>query len=207
MFLRVKCQWSNVSCRQKGFSLIELVVVLAVFFIILAVTIDIFISVVQNQKRLSEEQELLNQASYATEYMSKALRLAVKDPDGTCLGTTGYVYVLTHCPNGTLQACQGIKFINGSDNNACQEFFLDESVSATNPPLRGIKNGGAAQNILSSKFNIKYGRFILDGDRTVHSATSSDAVQPKVTMLLDILTASNQSEKVIQKTVSQMSVK
>ncbi len=211
MFSRVKCQLSNVNCRQKGFSLIELVVVLAVFIVIITATINIFITVVKEQKRVLEGQELLSQTSYAEEYMAKALGAAVKDTDGTCVCppgdvcASGNVYALTHCPNGTLEPCQGITFINSLDNNACQEFFLDYSANPTHPRLQERKNHGTPQDILSEKFIIKSGKFVLDGNKTLHVASADDLNQPKVTMLLDILTASNQSEKVIQNTVSQTS--
>jgi prepilin-type N-terminal cleavage/methylation domain-containing protein len=189
---------------NNGYTIIELMVVLAIFFVIVGITVDIFISVLQQQKRILAEQELLNQGSYAIEYISRALKMAVKDPTGACLGAPGAVYQLTHCLNGTLTACNGVKFINQSDSNACQEFFLDEAVSPANPPLREIKNGATAQNLLAIAFTVKYGRFILNGDKTLHTATASDTVQPRITVLLDVQTpAPNQQEKIIQTTVSQ----
>ena len=54
----------------------EVVVSLAVFFIIIGIAVDIFISVVQGQRRVLEEQELLNQTSYAIEYMSTAIKMS-----------------------------------------------------------------------------------------------------------------------------------
>src|SRR5438132_555205 len=102
---------------QQGFTLIELVVVLAIFLILVGAMVDVFISIVGNQKRILQEQEILNQASYVLEYMSTALKAAVKDPDGTCLGTAGYIYLLTHCDNGPSEPCNGIKFINQSNSN------------------------------------------------------------------------------------------
>jgi len=204
------CSMFHVPCsmKQKGFSLIELVVVLSIFLIIISVTVDIFISMVQQQKRILEEQELLNQTSYVEEYMSKALRTAVKDINGSCLGTIGYVYLLTHCNNGTLQACNGVKFINQSDNNACQEFFLDDITNPANPSLKQIKNGSLAQNILSDKFKIKYARFIVDGDKTLHFTFGSDLVQPRITILLDVQTQTGGilQEKIIQTTISQRNI-
>ncbi|OGZ68364.1 MAG: hypothetical protein A3D44_01705 [Candidatus Staskawiczbacteria bacterium RIFCSPHIGHO2_02_FULL_42_22] len=192
----------QISNSQNGYSLIELVVVLAIFLIILTASINVLIAVVQDQKRTLENQELLNQSSYVMEYMSKALKSAVQDPTGWCLGTTGYVYLLTHCNNGTQEACNGIKFINQSDGNACQEFFLDDSVNILNPPLREVKTGGYAKNLLSEKFKVKYGRFIINGDRALHVASTNDLIQPRVSILLDVLNSKNEAEKIIQTTVS-----
>ncbi len=200
------CSMFHVPCsmKQKGFSVIELVFVLAIFLIIVGVTVDIFISMVQHQRRILAEQELLNQTSYVMEYMSKALRMAVKDTTGSCLGIIGFndktpVYSLTHCPIDPLKACNGVKFINQSDNNACEEFFL------LGGKLQQIKNNSPAQNILSDKFKIKYARFVVDGNQTLRFAAYGDLVQPIITILLDIQNPSvlNQQEKIIQTTVSQ----
>ncbi len=187
-----------------GFSLIEMVIVLAIFTLIMAVTIDIFTSVVQHQKRILAEQELLNQTSFVTEYISKPLRTAAKDINGSCLGATGSIYLLTHCNNGTSEACNGVKFINQLDNNACQEFFLDDMTDPANPVLKEIKDGSAAQNILSDKFKIKYARFVIDGDKSLHVAPNTNIVQPRITILLDVQaqTTEGQQEKIIQTTIS-----
>lgn len=193
--------------KQKGYSLIELVVVLAIFSVLAGVTVDIFISIVKNQKRILEEQELLDQTSYAMQYMSNALRAAAKDTSGSCLNAPGDIYELTHCPVSCTTPqpcpCNGIKFINSLDSNVCDEIFLDTSVSITNPPLRESKDYASPLNLLSSKLKLKYGSFVINGDKTLHVASFSDLVQPRVTMLLDVLTALNQSEKIFQTTVSQ----
>src|SRR5581483_9298413 len=123
----------TVTKSSLGFSLIEMVIVLAIFFVVISVAVDIFLSVVQQQRRIVQEEELLNQSSYLEEYLSKALLSAVKAPTSSCIAT-GTVYQLTHCLNGTLQACNGVKFINAIDGNACEEFELDETFS--NPPFR-----------------------------------------------------------------------
>ena len=187
--------------KQKGFSLIELTISLTIFLTIMGIAVSLLLSTLQQQKRILAEQELLNQSVYGVEYMSTALKMAVKDPDGSCLGSPGGMYLLTHCSSG--QACQGVKFINGLDNNACQEFFLDTANPAA-PLLKQAKSGFATQNILSDKFKIKYARFILNGDKTKLLSGSSDTVQPRITMLLDVQVqaSGDTQEKVIQTTVS-----
>ena len=187
-----------------GFTLIEVVFVLVIFLIIVGAAVDIFVSIIQHQKRILVEQELLNQTSYVTEYVSKALRMAVKSKNATCLTNRGYFYELTHCPNGTLEACNGIKFINQSDNDACLEFFLDDTTDPLNPVFSQIKNGGPAQNLLSDIFDINRVKFVINGNQALHATTSSDLVQPRVTMLFDVITkeSKNPQQKIIQTTVS-----
>ena len=195
-WLNVKCQMSNVG--ERGFSLLELVIVLAIFMVAITTAVSIFASIVSQQRRILDEEELLSQASYALEYMSRAIRAAVKDDTGSCLGDSniGYNYVLTNYDSAS-GFYEGIKFINQSNSNACQEFFID-----LDGALKEIKNAGSAQSILSNAYNIKYGRFILN--KNVQGSSPDDLVQPRVTILLNIQTkAQNPQEKIIQTTISQ----
>ncbi|MDO8530213.1 MAG: type II secretion system protein [bacterium] len=185
---------------QKGFSLIELVVVLAIFVFIIDVTTIIFISVVKQQKRILVEQELLSQGSYAIEYMSRSVRGAVEDETGvSCLGGAqyaGYFYLLTRY-NSETQFHEGVKFI--TSGNVCKEFFLDGGV------LKEAKSGEVAQPIISDKFIIRHAKFVINGDKSLVGASENDAVQPRLTMLLDVQSTAPDSEqgKIIQMTVSQ----
>jgi len=125
--------------NKKGFTLIELVVVMAVFLFVVGAAVSIFLSVIQNQKKVLSEAQLLNQISYVEEYMSKAMRMATSDVVGTCLVDNsassshpgqyyqGYNYLLTR-PDIKSDFYTGIKFINLSDNNSCQEFYLDNFI-------------------------------------------------------------------------------
>lgn len=186
-------QKNNLS---KGITLIEAVVVLAVFMVIIEVTVSIFVSVIQQQKRILQEQDLLNQASYAIEYMSRSIRDAIKDKTGNCLLTSGNIYSLTHY-DPVASFYQGIKFV--TKDNICQEFFFD-----TDGVLKEIKSTGQPQNILSSKFKIKYFRVILNGNKILQTASEKDLTQPRLTILLDVETNDqNQHEKIIQTTISQ----
>ncbi len=185
---------------ERGFSLIELVVVLAIFVFIIDVTTIIFISVVKQQKRILVEQELLSQGSYAIEYMSRSLRGAVKDETGaSCLGGAqfaGYFYLLTRYNSETLFH-EGVKFI--TSGNVCKEFFLDGGV------LQEIKSGQAPQSMISDKFTMRHAKFVLNGDKSLIGASGNDVVQPRLTLLLDIQSTAPDSEqgKIIQMTVSQ----
>lgn len=189
---KLKSKKNNVSA---GLTLIELVVVLAIFMLIIGVTVSIFISIVQHQERVLVEQESLNQTSYIEEYISRTIRSAVKDIAGSCLNS-GYIYLLTHY-NSSAGFYGGIKFV--TKDGVCQEFFLD-----TDGILKEIKNGQVPQGILSSKFAIKYVRFIVDGDKSLNSVSGNNKVQPRVTIVLDIKTQTSldQQEKIIQTTIS-----
>ena|SRR3989344_5003105 len=188
---------------QLGFTLIELVVVLAIFMLMIGVAVSMFTSIIQHQKRILENQELLNQASYATEYITRALRTPLKDAAGSCLFDgalrhPGAVYLLTHQDTAS-GFYQGIKLVNR--DGTCQEFFLDK----TDGRLKEIKNGASAEALISEKFTLAYFRFIINGDKNIPVALAGSPVQPRLTMALDIKTKTpgNQNERVFQTTVSQ----
>ena len=191
--------------KSKGFTLVELVVVLALFMVVIDVAVSIFINMVKYQKRVLEEQSFINQTSYVEEYMSKALRTAVKDDSGNCLFEgqieyPGYIYLLTRY-NIDKGFYEGVKFI--TSNNECKEFFLD-----SDGILKETKGGGASQDILSSKFTIEDVRFLVNGDKTLHGASQNDASQPRITFLIKVLVQGEGDfqEKIIQTTISQINL-
>ena len=206
-----KFQISNYK-RNKGFTLIELIVVMAVFLLIMATAMAIFISIVSHQRIILARQELLNQTSYFIEYMTKGLRMAGKDWVGDCIkddqGNPGYVYQLTRYDN-QLGIWKGIKFVNQSDNNVCQEFYLDDAQS---PVIREIKNGEPSVPVSSTNLNINSLSFSVNGYepgnqdcKFAPSADCGEGQQPRVTVSLDVKIQGddNQPSTKAQTTVSQ----
>jgi len=168
--------------RQKGTTLIELVVVLAIFITVISTAITLFLAIVSQQSKVLAEQDFLNEISYMTDYISRAVRTAQKDTTGSCTGISGADYVLTHY-NATVNvassqgAYMGIKFL--SINNVCTEFYADN----TNPAswiINEVKAGGTPQNILSTKYTVVSFYFFLNGDKTISVASENDTVQPRV---------------------------
>ncbi len=181
--------------RQHGFSLVEMVVVLALFMLIIGVAVNMFISIVDAQKRILGEEELLNQVSYVQEYASRAIRSAVKDATADCLTDGAQSYPGY---NPQLAGYEGIKFI--SKDNVCEEFFVDPADGL----LKESKDGAKPQPILSSKFVLRYVKFVINGDSSLGGASASDAVQPRVTMALAVQNqTAGAPDEVFQTTVSQ----
>ena len=209
---------------NKGFTMVELIVVIAVFMLIISVAVVIFISIIENQRIILSRERLLSQVSYAVEYMSKALRMASKDTSGSCLVYTdvnynitdtfpGYIYLYTR-PNSYYE---GIKFINESNNEACQEFYLDQNngrlikEKRVNFPYDQITDENSVA-LISDKFDINYLRFSINGTSGLESdlifgASEDDSPpqQPRVTVIMGIQSSNDplQSEIKIQTTISQ----
>jgi len=188
--------------KQKGITIIELIVVLAVFFIIISVSTGIFASITKRQRNILSEQELLNQVNYFVEYLSRRGRMAILDETGNCLGSD-YVdnYYLLNNYDSQSGFYQGIKFI--SDDYVCYEFFLDGDRT-----IKKVENN-LSQDILVSKFEIKYLRFIINGDKNIESASRDDSFRPRITFALDIeiKTSYGKMEKIFQTTFSHRNLK
>jgi len=181
--------------ENRGITLIELVVVLAVLSIVISTITGIFVSFLKQQSRILSEQEFLNQTSYTLEYIVRSVRTANQDTVGNCLGNTSYYYILTRF-DATASAYQGIKVLSG--DGVCHEFFLD-----TDGLLKEIKDGQSAQPILSGKFDIQYIRFIINGDKSISSVSLTDVIQPRVSVSLSVKELNGENQyKVIQTTVS-----
>ncbi len=194
---------------------------MAIFIFITTGAIGIFISIVNYQRQMLLEQELLNQTSYVVEYVSKALRMATVDENGNCLGQPGYFYLLTR-PDAETGFYRGIKFINATDNYACEEIYLDTyslGGSGDNfnafvlkekkayPPYEPVSDENSVA-LTSEKFQVSSLRFGINGATgrvgETYYASQADAQQPRVTFFLEVraLSGSDQITRKIQTTIS-----
>lgn len=182
---------------QRGFTIIEMSVVLVLFMLVIGTVVTIFVSIVQHQKRALENQQFLNQASYASEYLSRGLRTSVRDESGTCL-TTNYIYMLTRY-NAESGFYEGVKYV--TSDGVCHEVYADGY-----GVLQEIKDNGEPTPILSAQFVVNNIRFIVNGDKALPGVSQSSGVQPRITFLLHLKahgTSLEQQDKIIQSTVSQ----
>ena len=150
--------------KSKGFSIIELLVVVLIFSIVIGAAVGVFVSAVKIQKYNLSHQQLLNQTSYSMEYMERAIRMAITD-DGTC-GFPGQNYRVT-------DGGRKIEFRNY--RGECQDFYLsgnqltffNSDIHTTSLPLT------------SDDFTVTFLRFNIEGD-------GADTDQPKVTIIMEI---------------------
>jgi len=201
--------------NEKGFTLVELIVVMAIFLFVIGAALSIFISIIKDQRRVLAEQQFLNQVSYAEEYISKGIRMAKAEVNENCLIDSeghdhpGYIYLLTHPhPNG--QSYKGIKFINQSGISAssdpiCEEFFLD-----TDGVLKERQGVGIPTPVALTPANLQIDSviFLINGssDSYVEQCIGTDpCVQPRVTMIMKVKIAGDDKEpwRTIQTTLSQ----
>jgi len=177
--------------KRNGFTIIELVVVMAIFLFMVGAAVGMFVSIVKTQRRILSDEQLFNQMSYAQEYMSKALRMAATAQNNSCLINAGDIFVLTYS-TGTPGQYNGIKFINQNDNNACQEFYLENGV------LKEEKNGMPAVPLTSENLKIESIKFAINqpgpglqanecsSTQNCAAAKDSDGIQPRITIVFNV---------------------
>ena len=173
---------------NNGFTLIEMLVTALIFSIVIGAAMGVFVSAIKLQRYNLAYQQLLSQASYAVEYMDRAIRMAVRDDDNTC-GLAGQNYRVS-------DGGRKIEFKNYKGD--CQEFYLNTSVD----PNQLVASKGTDFldiPLTSNDFNLSSLQFIVSGD------VSGDSEQPKVRIFIEIEgNGSGQQPRIkIQTTISQ----
>ncbi len=85
---------------SKGFTLVELLVAMAMFLIVLTVVVQIFMTGLGGTRRLFGRQNSLDSARFILEKMSKEIRMSTieKCDGGTCQNDTPYSTLSIHNP-------------------------------------------------------------------------------------------------------------
>lgn len=148
--------------KSKGFTLIEMMVTVLIFSIVVGAVIGVFVSALQIQRYNLTYQQLLDQTSYAMEYMGRAIRMAVKDDGVGCI-SSGLNY------QGDTSR---IKFVNYKGE--CQEFLLE------NNQLKVRFDSGGKIPLTSDDFNVTSLSFGISGE------SDADNLQPRVTIFMGI---------------------
>jgi len=193
---------------NKGLTLVELLVSIGIFGILVTGLISMFMSAVDAQQSVLQNQELLNQGSYVTEYMDRAIRMALRD-DGTvgnekeCTETvdiksygvasgsiTFLSYDVTSLP-GDLYGGYRCKRFLLYDNKIWERRSTDASASSLQD----------AVEITSSKVKILSFNIEVNGDVI-------DTSQPKVTFSIEMESSSSRRlnpvpSMIFQTTISQ----
>lgn len=187
-----------------GFTLIELTVALALFLLVGGAALNLLVSSISAQRYSLASQGLVNQASYVTEYMTRALRQAEReeaDPP-VCLSATGLSYEL-------IRSGEGIRFIDV--DGRCREFFLEnekiKELEITAGVGKGLAKGKGkgkgkgptpgAVELTSQDLTVTSLQFSIRG------ASQADNTQPQVTIADDFQEPTIRFRVRLQTTVSQ----
>lgn len=163
---------ANFTHKNQGFTLMEMLVAVAIFMLMMTVAAGIFTDAVGTQERVLMKQLAMNNTSYALEYMSRAMRMTVKDEDGTCLSTSGCNFENPGAGE------QKVKFLNHEEE--CVSFFLkkdsegDGRIMYENP-----SDFSGSQPFTPDELDIQNLQFKLNGE------CQNDNQQPTVTIILE----------------------
>lgn len=174
---------------QQGFTLIEILVAIIIFTAVITTVVSLLGSALKSQGQVMAQSEVLNSASYTSEYISRALRMAKKDIAGNCIGLKNNFTQ----PGGS----SSIRFLNY--NNKCQEFLLSGgAVMVRKSTDDSAAKLSASEAITTAAILVANLRFDISGNN------QTDGLQPKVSFTFQM-----QSRKIdikpiqIQTVVSQ----
>jgi prepilin-type N-terminal cleavage/methylation domain-containing protein len=181
--------------NNKGFSLIELLVVCTVFSIIIVALSGVFVSVIRAQKYSLVAQQMLDQTSYAMEYLSRDLRMAKKQlvSDGTLVCSGFGTNYLSEGENyrisGTMLpgVYNQILSYKNYDKTKC---FLVYWTKVDNPPkgyLHIRTNGGSSVDLTQQDATGEQHFLVQNFNVDLIGASQNDSLQPKITIFMEMI--------------------
>ncbi len=131
---------------NEGLTLVEMLVSIFVFSLVMVVITNFFLSSVRMQARISEEQKMLREISYAMEYMTRAIRMAARDGHDAENERPDCISGIRE-GNYSQNRESELVFLN-YDRSNCREFYLDEG-------LIKERFGGERVALTSSDFEVE----------------------------------------------------
>jgi prepilin-type N-terminal cleavage/methylation domain-containing protein len=204
---------NNKKTKPNGETLIELLVALAIFGIFIGAISGLLVSGMQAQRRVLATQELLNQASYVIEYITRALRMAVKDTSSSCIaGVTKANYWVDPEDPSFPQEGSGIRLLKSTaSGDICQEFYLDAGNILKEKRSSDKKaNFDTDLPLISSNITIISFKIKVSGDLFGNPPVAENPnLQPRVTIFLELAgreTMGGRPSVRVQTSVSQRSL-
>lgn len=189
--------------KNKGFTLIEMLVALSLFTIVVTIAVGAFLSLIGASKSVQGEQSVITTLTFVLDSMTREIRTGINYycDDATTLRTgTFSTSSIRDCVAGD----DGVSFIEagssitaGSSNRRIAYYF--DTSSATNTIMRRVGNG-TPQSIVSDGITVTNAEFFVTG--TDRLGTGTDTNQPTVTIILEAIDE-NGATTTLQTTVTQ----
>jgi prepilin-type N-terminal cleavage/methylation domain-containing protein len=205
-----------LSTHQQGFTLIEMIVSLAVFAMVATTSIGALLVLIATNEQLQVEQSIMTNLSFALDSMTREIRTGTNfycvDTNSTysaSLPVFGSSYDLDSlgrvqdCANGLSQDLRGLAFTEGGNSISASDdkilYFYDDDDHKIYRRV-GTQN---RESIISSGIYIKDFDFIVTGTEPLSDA-GNEREQPTVTILIKAAeSATSLKEYQIQTTVTQ----
>lgn len=171
---------SNIFKNNKGFTLLEITVAIGLFTIILTLTANIFKYVMESQRSAISSQNIQESMRYAFELMSREIRTATGDHDGSiCTSTPRYKVFNT---NEAEEVDSGYQLYFKNKNNECVTYATNTTGQLK---ITRITDEGAGDEfsfpITPDEVDIKKMSFFVIDDE----AGAFHSLQPRVTFVIE----------------------
>lgn len=188
------------SREQSGFTLVEMIVSLAIFALVVTVSVGALLVLVGTNQRLQGEQSVMTNLSFALDSMSREIRTGtfyycVSSASASSLSSpfnpasnldTVFAQSVLDCSNGnnTNARYHGMAFVEGGDSITGSGsrilYFYDGD---TDMVYRRV-GGGPAQAIISPEVHIIDFEFFVTGSENLQSSGAAATRQPTVTLYI-----------------------
>lgn len=182
---------------QQGFTLVEMIVALAVFSVVVTISIGALLSLVATNEQLQSERTVMTNLSFALDSVTREIRTGTAyycvSGNAGSAPFTGNHEILSERTNDCLdgndtgRALHGISFIESGDSitvnsgSATRILYYFDGTDSTNGKLMRRVGDDPSQAITSSGINILNAEFTVSNTAT----SSSNQIQPAVTIVID----------------------
>jgi prepilin-type N-terminal cleavage/methylation domain-containing protein len=202
------------SLNQSGFTLIEMIVSLALFSVVVTTSVGALLALISTNQQLQVEQSIMTNLSFALDSMTREIRTGTAyfcenrnnynqgGPqnnifnDGTNGGGNGTPSDVddilgsesVDCQNGRNGArLHGLAFIEAGDSiteGSDRILYFHDSEEDQGKIYRRV-GSGPAQSIVSSGIDIENLEFYVTGTRRISEGAPYDTEQPSVTVIIE----------------------
>lgn len=210
--------------KQNGFSLIEMIVSLAIFAIVVTTAVGALLVLLSSNQKLQVDQGVMTNLSFALDSMTREIRTGYNyycDGASDNNGNSNYFNdsnsqediigaQTLDCASGRAngQVLQGVSFYEGGNSvtgtlGANRILYFFDSRDGKKTIMRRVGDS-KAQPIISSDLEILNAEFYVTGS-TPRSDPSNDTEQPTVTIYIEAKSSNDDNNKVyyLQTTVTQ----
>ncbi len=210
---------------QRGFTLIEMIVSLALFSIVITISVGALLVLIATNQQLQSEQSVMTNLSFALDSMTREIRTGYnyhcdsrpnlgagpastifKDPEG--LGTVSGTTLTADCSNGRTGGVDfhGISFFEGGESitgGAARRITYYHDAS-TGMIMRAVGDA-AAESIVSTGIFINSAEFFVTGSRPLSAGGGSSRDQAAVTIFIEATESDDPTGKpyYLQTTITQ----
>lgn len=202
--------------KQSGFTLVEMIVALAVFSIVITISVGALLMLVASNDQLRKEQAIMTNLSFALDSMTREIRTGTHyycRSENSASGVFASSYDLdslgdlrSDCPNGKTGDYHGVAFKEGGNSISDTKERIMYYVAPDGQIYRKV--GRESESITASAgVYIKNMYFNVVGSEPLRGGSQPDKDQASVTIYIEAAESATSPESYfLQTTVSQRSL-